>query len=77
LEEHKFIAHRDLVNFKQRQCKLEEECQLGYKAAKLLEEEERVKENQQLEEDQRMAELLSQDFILRQIVKVYLFDSLL
>ena len=45
---------------------------MGYEAAKLLEEEERIKENQQLEEDQRMAELLSQEFILQQIVTVYL-----
>ena len=43
---------------------------MGYEAAKLLEEEERMKENKQLEEDEKMAELLSQEFILQQIVKV-------
>ena len=61
----------------QRQSKLEEQCQLGYEAAKLLEEEEKIKENQQLEEDQRMAELLSQEFILQQIVTVYIFILLI
>ena len=48
---------------------LDEESRLGYEAAKLLEEEERRKEHQQLEEDRRVAELLTQEFLLQQIVR--------
>ena len=33
-----------------------------------MEEEEKRKERQQMEEDQRMAEIFSQEFILQQIV---------
>ena len=43
---------------------------MGYETAKLLEEEERMKDNKQFEEDEKMAELLSQEFILQQIVEV-------
>ena len=56
----------------QRQSRLQEESELGYEAAKLMEDEEKRKERQQLEDDQRMAELLSQEFILQQIVSLSL-----
>lgn len=62
------ITFNSWTNDFQRQSQLEEESQLGYEAAKRLEEEEKRTERQQLEEDERMAELLSQEFIIQQIV---------
>ena len=41
---------------------------IGYEAAKRLEEQERRREHDQLQEDRRMAELLSQEFLVQQIV---------